>query len=101
VGYSLGAILAGMMATESVAGVVAIAPPTPRVMLDIYAGCAVPKAFITGDDDFAYDQASFLRQYENFPNPKTHIRLPGCDHFFRGQEERAFNAAYNFIRKTL
>lgn len=99
VGYSLGAILAGMFCCElQPKAVVAIAPPIARVSLDSYGNCAVPKVFISGDKDFAFDKDRFLDEYARLPPPKTHILIGGQDHFFRGGEERLGHVVLNALR---
>ncbi len=98
VGYSLGAVIAGMLATEvSPTAVIAISPPVLRVPLTAYRKCAAPKCFVAGDDDFAFAWEVFLREYEQLPQPKTYRRLEGCDHFFRREEDRVFQAIADCI----
>ena len=90
-GYSLGAVLAGMASRRlSADRLVAIAPPTARVGLDGYCDCSAAKWFITGKEDFAYDEHRFLIEYNALLDPKYHIKLSDCDHFFRKMEERVF-----------
>lgn len=99
VGYSLGAILAGMLA--AVAGeptrLVCVSPPVAKVALDAHASVAVPKLFVAGDRDFAFDTQRFAAELARLPGPKLQVRLPGCDHFFRREEERVWRVVAPFL----
>jgi len=98
VGYSLGSVLAGMLAsTLQPARIVGIAPPTARVSFDIYRNCHVPKCFLAGDADFAFDEAKFLQAFEAMPQPRVFIPMPGSDHFFRLEEPRLYESCRSFI----
>lgn len=97
VGYSLGAVLAGMLASRCpVDGVVGISPPVARVSLRPYRGVAAPVVFVAGDADFAFDEARFRDELAALP-PCEVLRLPGSDHFFRQEEERL----YETLRRAL
>ncbi|NNL65858.1 MAG: alpha/beta fold hydrolase, partial [Myxococcales bacterium] len=97
-GYSLGAILAGMASAESGAThVVGISPPVAKVSLASFAGCALPKLFLGGDDDFAFDARRFLEMYRELPEPRAFRPLPGADHFFRQEEERVYGELAPFL----
>ncbi|MBW2314454.1 MAG: alpha/beta fold hydrolase, partial [Deltaproteobacteria bacterium] len=88
-GYSLGAILAGMLARECDAThVLGVSPPVAKVGLDAFRSCTRPKLFVGGDDDFAFDGERFQREFEQLPEPRRFISLPGADHFFRQEEDR-------------
>jgi hypothetical protein len=89
IGYSFGAVLAGMAASQTPAtAIVAISPPVTRVPLDVYDDCALPKYFLAGNMDFVFDEGVFLEAYQGMPDPKAWIPMPGCDHFYRGDEAR-------------
>lgn len=90
-GYSLGALLAGMLAAANApSGLAAIAPPNRRVPMNIFEACPCRKVFIAGDSDFVFDPEQFREEFSRFPEPKTCHLLAGCGHFFRQQEEQVF-----------
>lgn len=90
-GYSLGALLAGMLAkTRAPSGLAAIAPPNRRVPMQTFEACLCRKVFIAGDSDFVFDPEQFREEFSCFPEPKTCHLLAGCGHFFRQQEEQVF-----------
>jgi alpha/beta superfamily hydrolase len=98
VGYSLGAILAGRLAREvDATHVVAISPPVARVSLDWHRGHALPRLFVGGDRDFAFDRDRFEAEYAQLPEPKRFVGLAGSDHFYRKEEERVFGAVAEFL----
>jgi alpha/beta superfamily hydrolase len=105
VGYSLGAILAGMLAAEAegsralpaVSRLVALCPPVARAELGPLRDLALPRLFLGGDGDFAFDVEAFLAAYATMPGPRGFLRLPGADHFFRGEEERVYRALAPFL----
>ncbi len=93
IGYSLGAVIAGMLAAAAdPACVIGVSPPVRRVPLAAFRACAAPKCFFFGEDDFAFALESFLDEYAALQPPKTYRKLDGCDHFFRREEERLFQA---------
>lgn len=97
-GYSLGAILAGMLAGQVDATHVAgVSPPVAKVGLEAFRRCAVPKLFVGGDDDFAFDRARFEAAFARLPEPRRFVALPGADHFFRQEEERVWQAIAGFV----
>jgi hypothetical protein len=98
VGYSLGAILAGRLAAAvDATHVAAISPPVARVSLEWLRDCALPKLFVGGDRDFAFDVARFDAEYAALPEPKRFVLLPGSDHFYRKEEERVFGIVADFL----
>jgi hypothetical protein len=98
VGYSLGAILAGRLAGEvDATHLVAISPPVARVSLEWPRACALPKLFVGGDRDFAFDRVRFECEYAKLPEPKSFVGLSGSDHFYRKEEERVFEALSDFL----
>jgi len=99
-GYSLGAILAGMLAAECDAThVLAVSPPVAKVGLETFLGCTRPKLFVGGDDDFAFDPARFQAEFERLPEPRCFVSLPGADHFFRQEEDRLYQAVAAFLER--
>lgn len=93
VGYSLGAVLAGMLGrVVRPDAVFVISPPVKKVPLDVFHTGAFPRHFIGGDNDFAFPLDAFDAQYAALPEPKTFQLLRGMDHFFRKQEERVAEA---------
>lgn len=93
VGYSLGAVLAGMLGRAvRPDAVFAISPPVKKVPLDVFQTGAFPRHFIGGDNDFAFPLDVFEAQYTALPDPKTFQLLQGMDHFFRKEEERVVAA---------
>jgi len=97
-GYSLGAILAGM-AAEGVGAthVIGISPPVAKVSLGAFQHCRLPKLFLGGDDDFAFDGERFQEEFARLPDPRAFRSLPGADHFFRQEEERVYRALAPFL----
>ena len=101
VGYSLGAILAGMLgARVGATHLAGISPPVARAPLDTWRGCAQPKLFVGGDADFAFDVARFRDAYAALPEPKRFERLEGADHFYRKEEERVFDALARWLAEA-
>lgn len=98
VGYSLGAVLAGLCCeTFPNATVIAIAPPVDRVTLAGFESCKTHKVFITGDRDFTYDESAFNRYFRSLPEPRHHIRFSEEDHFFRKSEEDLLQKMLPFL----
>jgi len=97
-GYSLGAILAGLLARECDAThLLGVSPPVAKVGLDAFRSCTRPKLFIGGDDDFAFDRARFCDEFARLPEPRRFVSLPGADHFFRQEEDRLWEAVAGFV----
>jgi alpha/beta superfamily hydrolase len=97
-GYSLGAILAGMLAPDCDAThLLGVSPPVAKVGLDAFRACARPKLFVGGDDDFAFDTARFHAEFERLPEPRRFVPLPGADHFYRQEEDRLWAAVADFV----
>ena len=97
-GYSLGAILAGRLASGvDATHLVAISPPVARVSLEWLRDCPLPKLFVGGDRDFAFDVARFDAEYATLREPKRFVLLPGSDHFYRKEEERVFAVVSEFL----
>jgi alpha/beta superfamily hydrolase len=98
VGYSLGAILAGgLAAAVDATHLVAISPPVARVSLEWLRDCPLPKLFVGGDRDFAFDLVRFDAEWAGLREPKLFVRLAGSDHFYRKEEERVFDAVSDFL----
>jgi alpha/beta superfamily hydrolase len=97
-GYSLGAILAGMVSVEAGAThVLCISPPVVKVGLAALSGCPLPKLFVGGDDDFAFDAARLRQELAALPGPREFVPIPGADHFFRKEEERLYRTVAPFL----
>jgi len=97
-GYSLGAIVAGLLARECDAThVLGVSPPVAKVGLEAFRECRRPKLFVGGDDDFAFDAARFRAEFERLPAPRRFVSLPGADHFFRQEEDRLYEAVAAFV----
>lgn len=92
-GYSLGTLLAAKLAVlRPPAGIVGLSPPTGRTGLEDFATCSVPVAFIAGDRDFAFDRERFEIESARISAAVSFTELAGCDHFFRLEEARAYQA---------
>jgi alpha/beta superfamily hydrolase len=97
-GYSLGAILTGLLAPDpATARVIAVSPPNARVSLDAYNAVFAPKLFIGADDDTFFDSVAFEQAFASFPPPKAFLPFPNSDHFFRGEEERLYQLVKPWI----
>lgn len=97
-GYSLGAVIAGMLArVVSATHLIGVSPPVRRAALFPHGDCSAAKFFVAGDDDFAFDWTMFNKQYDAASPPKAYCRLDGCDHFFRKDEDRVFRAIDPYI----
>lgn len=91
IGYSLGAVLAGTIAREHPMGaLVGISPPNRRVSMACFEDNRADKVFLGGGDDFAFDKERFESEMRHFQGRNEFIFLPGCDHFFRGQEDTLY-----------
>lgn len=102
IGYSLGAVLAGLSAGLCPdATVVAVAPPVSRVAMTGFDGFRGEKVFVSGGADFAFDSVNFDKLYEPLAEPKTHIPFPDKDHFFRGAEEEVLRAIAPFLNSNV
>jgi alpha/beta superfamily hydrolase len=97
-GYSLGAILAGMLAPEvDATHLIGVSPPVAKVSLEAYREQRLPKLFIGGDGDFAFEPQRFDAEFARLPEPKRFIAMRGCDHFYRKQEEQLYQAVAPFL----
>lgn len=89
VGYSFGAIIAAALSVEldAMCRVVLVAPPLRRHGLEQLAesGCRV--TVVTGSDDFVHDRSDLDRIPATKAGACDVLRLSGCDHFFRGDED--------------
>lgn len=93
IGYSLGAVLAGLASQYSPdATVVAIAPPVGRVQMSGFENFRAEKIFVTAGQDFAFDSGAFDQLYASLPEPKRQLSFPTRDHFFRKAEQELFEA---------
>lgn len=97
-GYSLGAVIAGMLArVASATHLIGVSPPVRRAALFPHGDFTASKFFVAGDDNFAFDWAMFKEQYGAASPPKAYCRLAGCDHFFRREEERVFQTVAPYV----
>ena len=97
-GYSLGAVLAGMLAWKvDATHLVGVSPPVTRVSLDPYCGQLIPKLFVGGDGDFAFERERFDAEFARLPEPKGFVPMEGCDHFYRKHEEQLYRAVAPFL----
>lgn len=98
IGYSLGAVVAPLVAREwPVQRILAISPPISKVPLDAYRNCEIPRFFLCGDQDFTFDTQQFDAFYESLPGIKHGRVLRQSDHFFRKEEERVYEAVADFV----
>ena len=92
VGYSLGAVIAYMLVEGGPATVVAISPPVLKVDLAAHINRCAPGVVIGGDTDFAFDAGQCRAQLARLGSGVDVVHLPGCDHFFRQQENVLYEA---------
>jgi alpha/beta superfamily hydrolase len=98
VGYSLGSILAGMLAPRVAAThVVGVSPPTARASLAAWREVGVPKLLMAGDADFAFDREALDSEVAHMPGESRFLSLPGADHFHRQEEERVYRAIARWL----
>jgi alpha/beta superfamily hydrolase len=98
VGYSLGAILAPMLAPEArPTHLVALSPPVAKVPLAAWHDCPLPALFVAGDRDFAFDRERFQSELARLPGSPAFVELAGGDHFWRREEERPWAAMRAFV----
>jgi alpha/beta superfamily hydrolase len=91
VGYSLGAVLAAMLApVVPITALIAISPPNARISIEAFEECAMRKLFIAGGRDSFFDSTAFSAALDRFPLPKTLKTFPASDHFYRGEEEALY-----------
>jgi alpha/beta superfamily hydrolase len=102
VGYSFGAIVAGLVAcrTSDVAGIVAIAPPLRRYSFDFLRGCEVPQAFFFSTNDFLYDQRDVAELRGTLGEDLRTSMVTADDHFFRGFEADLANEVLEHLQET-
>ena len=97
VGYSLGSILAGIVAPHpAVDRIVGISPPIARAPLTVFRQCAKPKLFVAGAQDVFSPEGLLAAACATFPPPCQRITLAECDHFYRKNEDRVFDALSPF-----
>ncbi len=98
VGYSLGGVIAGMLArSQPPDALIAISPPVKKVSLSVFDTDAYPRHFVGGDQDFAFIYDTFQQQYAALPEPKSFQLLEGADHFFRKEEERVYKSIAHWL----
>lgn len=92
-GYSLGAVIAYMLAESlSATTVVAISPPVRMVHLGSHVRRCASGVVVGGDPDFAFDAPQCRTQLERLDSNAEVVTLAGCDHFFRKHEGRVYEA---------
>ncbi len=87
-GYSFGGVIAAIMAEKvpEIQSLTAISMPwISRYGYGFLEKLTLSKVFISGDKDFAFEQAVFDRVWPGVCEPKTFCRLEN-DHFFRNAE---------------
>ncbi len=102
-GYSFGAWVGLLAASVNnmVDFMIAIAPPITLFNFNYLKNTKKPKLFIIGDSDDFTPLNDFLVFYEEIPNPKKYVILPGVDHFYRGHELKLAEIIVDFlIRKN-
>ncbi len=98
VGYSFGSCMATLLTEHAGPDyLAAISPPVSRVKFEGLASCRMPVCFVTGEKDFVFEPEGFRETYDAVPGPKFHVHLDGCDHFFRKEEERVYQALRPFL----
>lgn len=98
IGYSFGACLATLLAqVHPPVGLAAISPPLREAPLVGLENLTIPACFVAGDKDFVFDHERMQRAIRAMPRPAVFVELAGCDHFYRKQEERVYQA----IRPTV
>jgi uncharacterized protein len=98
IGYSLGAVLAGMLPHDSgYRRLIAISPPNRRVSMDCFKSNPHNKVFLGGGNDFAFNLPEFENNMADFAGENTFLPLPEGDHFFRGEEEPLYQILKPFL----
>lgn len=98
IGYSFGAVLAGLSSAYSPeATVIAIAPPVSRVRMSGFEHFRADKIFVTGEQDFAFESSAFDELYTPLAQPKRHLSFPNRDHFFRKAEHELFQVLVTLL----
>lgn len=98
IGYSFGACLAVLLASEAPpAWLAVLAPPVSRAPLDGLDAVTMPSCFVAGDRDFAFSKERFQPLYEQVPGPRRFVELSDCDHFFRKREAELLASIWPII----
>ncbi len=85
-GYSFGAHVADTLIDPHLRAVVMISPTITQHEYAQAAGVPIPKLVVHGDNDFATPRGDLEAWFAGLPEPKQLHRVPGGEHFFRGQE---------------
>ena len=103
VGYSFGAIVAGLSACrrEELASIVAIAPPLRRYSFEFLRGNRVPKAFFFSTHDFLYDENDVAELGDSLGAGSTTAMVTADDHFFRGFEGDLADRVLDYLQETM
>lgn len=98
VGYSFGTCMALLLAqVRAPAALGLVAPPVARAPLEGLDSLRSPVCFVVGDQDFAFDAGIFDRFFAVVLGIKEYVTLAGCDHFFRKEEDRVYDALQKFF----
>ena len=98
VGYSFGAVVAGLAAVRSnvhLESAVLIAPPLRRYSFAFLAGSAVPYGLVLADEDFLYGDDEVAAQAA--AAPPRRVDSLAADHFFRGSEDEVARRVLAFL----
>ncbi len=101
VGYSFGGVVAMIIAggDDQVRTATAISMPwISRYDYEFLECVRVPKFFVSGDRDFAFDREVFERVWPKISGPKEFHPVEN-DHFFRQSEERLAQFAIQYFTK--
>jgi pimeloyl-ACP methyl ester carboxylesterase len=63
------------------------------------SNCAIPKLFLSGDQDEFAPQADLIRAVAIAAPPKQTVLVPGADHFFIGQLEPMQSALSGWLKE--
>ncbi len=90
-GFSFGAAtgLRAAAADPRVVGLIALGTPVAvegrTYTYDFLRGCTKPKLFVSGGNDQYTTEAALRAAFDNAPEPKELVIVPGVDHFFVGK----------------
>jgi alpha/beta superfamily hydrolase len=101
VGYSYGAWvgLSHAVTDERIAGWVGISPPTTLFDFSFLIGSPAPKLIVCGDVDSFLSLPDVTSLFEQLPEPKEFVVIPGADHFYWGFEEALARMVGTFFQK--
>jgi len=99
-GYSFGGMVA-LATGERSNPVKAIAAVSPVIPPGVLRSSPKPKFIVCGAADELIPSTAVLRETAGFAEPKTVLVIPGIDHFWWGNEEKAANPVADFFAKLL